>query len=299
MTRKFFYVSMTASLTAVVLMMAGMAQAAAIEKYEAEFTSFTGSDASSVSPVTSSTGDTPAGDFTILYNGVSQGVDWLTQGLISGSPETAKFSYPGTGGAGNARARFGAPLTSSMAANDGVNVTWNARYGDYSIGRGPIQIAVYDTGTQAGTPYSAYLRVQNGTSLAILNNSGNHYGGIDILTIPTVADGEYHTWESTVKVDSATAYWDLHLDGTQLLFTGLDGSPTLDGTQYSFLTASSAFTAIPQGSGAYIGLGELKSQEVWDFEFDYVRWQNIPEPGSLALLAAGLCCLLARRRVAA
>jgi hypothetical protein len=289
------------SLAAVTLMMIGTAQAIAVEKYEAEFTSFTGSDATAESPVTSSTGDTPAGNFNLsptgfvgIGNWEPRGVDWLTQGLISGSPETAKFSHPGTGGTGGGRARFSAPLTSSMAASDGVKVAWSASYGDYAIGRGPIQIAVTDDGTNAGTQYNVYYRVQNGTTLQILENGGGLYGDIDALTIPTVSDGDYHTWVSTVKVDSGAAYWDLQLDGAQLLFTGADGSPVLDGDQYSFKTDPDSFTGDP-----YIGLGELNTQEIWDFEFDYVNWQNVPEPASFALLAAGLCCLLAWRRFAA
>jgi hypothetical protein len=264
------------SLAAVTLMMTGTARGGSIEQYEAEFTSFASSDAGAVSPVTSSTGHTPAGDFTVTFVGgggqAPKGTDWLTQGLIGGSPETAKFSHPGTGGAGSGRARFAAPLTSSMTANDGVNVIWSARYGDYPIGRGPIQIAVWDDGSATGTPYTVYYRVQDGTTLQILQNGGQLYVDIDELTIPDVADGEYHTWESTVKVDSETAYWDLQLDGEQLLFSGADGNQTLDGTLYSFRTSSEAFTPISQGSGAYIGLGELNTQEVWDFEFDYVRW---------------------------
>ena len=139
-----------------------------------------------------------------------------------------------------------------------------------------------------------YYRVQDGTTLQIQSNSGSLYGDIDALTIPTVSDGDYHTWVSTVKVDSGTAYWDLQLDGAQLLFTGASGSPVLDGDQYSFKTGPNDFSGDP-----YIGLGELNTQETWDFEFDYVHWQNVPEPASLALLAAGLCCLLAWRRFAA
>jgi hypothetical protein len=298
MTRRSFLVSVTLSVTVVVLMLAGTAQALVIEKYEADFTSFAGSDASAVSPVTSSTGHTPAGDFTVTFVGgggqAPKGTDWLTQGLIDGSLETAKFSHPGTGGAGGGRARFSAPLTSSMAANDGVQVAWSASYGDYAIGRGPIQIAVTDDGTNAGTEYNVYYRVQNGTTLQIQNNSGNLYGDIDALTIPTVSDGDYHTWVSTIKVDGGTAYWDLQLDGAQLLFTGADGSSMLNGDQYSFKTDPNDFTGDP-----YIGLGEVNTQETWDFEFDYVNWQNVPEPASLALLAAGLCYLLAWRRFAA
>ena len=212
------------SLAAVTLMMTGTARGGCIEKYEAEFTSFTGSDASAVSPVTSSTGDTPAGDFTVTFIGTGgqapKGTDWLTQGLINGSPGDRQVLTPWHGGAGSGRARFRCPLTSSMAANDGVTVAWSARYGDYPIGRGPIQIAVWDDGNATGTPYTVYYRVQNGTTLQIQSNSGQLYSTIDALTIPDVADGEYHTWESTVKVDGGMAYWDLRSTARSCCFPG-------------------------------------------------------------------------------
>ena len=67
-------------------LLAATAQAAIIEQYEAEFQSWAGQDADAHSPVTSSTGDTPASDFSMIWIGAAQGTGWLTQGMIGLSP---------------------------------------------------------------------------------------------------------------------------------------------------------------------------------------------------------------------
>jgi len=167
---------------------------------------------------------------------------------------------------------------------------------NYAMLRAPIQIAITDTGGPQGPgvlAFNAYLRVQNGTTLAIQSNSGSLYSTISALTIPNVADGQYHEWTTQILVREGMAYWDLRLDGTQLLFGGTDGSPVLEARQYSFRTGPNSFSGNP-----YIGLGELQSGAAngWDFEFDYVRFQNLPEPATLVFLGAGALGLIRRRR---
>lgn len=292
-----------------VALVAGAAQAVIIEKYEAEFTSWSGSDGTSTSPVTSSTGHTPAGDFNMLFVGggsqAPKGTGWLTQGLIGLSPETAKFSHPGAGGSGGGRARFGAELTTSMVGSEGVRVEWRAKYGSYGMGRAPIQIGVTDTGLSGDLPgnveQNAYIRVQNGTNIDIQRNGGGLYTDIGTLVLPGVGvgDGQFHEWAVEVLCGADGAgHWSLWLDGEKLLFPTvadtneqMQGAHTYEGVEYSFATFSdSSFSGAP-----YIGLGEVNTQEMWDFEFDYVRWQNLPEPATLSLLAIGGGLMLRRR----
>jgi hypothetical protein len=297
------------------LMTAGTVQAVTIEKYEAEFTSWSGQDAAAVSPVTSSTGDTPASDFFVSFPGNATGTGWLTQGLIGLTPETAKFTYPVAGSSGGGRARFSANLTTSMVGNDGVRVEWRARYGNPDMTRAPIQIGVTETG-QTGDEgagnyeQNAYIRVQNGTNVNILRNGGSLYSDVGTLVLPGlgVGDGQYHEWAAEVVTgrisdlgdsNDSIGRWRLWLDGELLLFpTAGDAHPAMqgahihDGVQYSFSTFSdNGFTGAP-----YIGLGELNTQTNWDFEFDYVRWQNLPEPTAVMLLALGGLVLVRQRR---
>ncbi len=238
-----------------------------------------GSDQTAVASYSDTTGANPT-SYTVTFLGIgSVPAGWLTQGSRGGIPTTAKFTNMQDGVSG--RARFATPLPATADGNGGIAVGWTARYGNYAMNRAPIQVALYDTGTSTGgTPFNVFFRVQNGTTLAIQSNGGSLYGTIDPLTIPDVGDGNYHTWSCAVITSGGTAYWKLWLDGNLLLFTGTDGSPLFDpgggAQQFSFRTGSNSFSNIPVpgAAGGYIGLGELLSSDVWDFEFDCVAFKD-------------------------
>ncbi len=65
------------------------------------------------------------------------------------------------------------------------------------------------------------------------------------------------------------ARWKLWLNGEQLRFSGFNGQHVHEGEQYSFLTISDGLLA-----GSYFRLGEIAANEVWDFEFDCVAYQD-------------------------
>jgi len=255
---------------AAVLMMAGVGQAT---QWVADFTNWAGQDATAVSTYTDTDGGNP-NSYTVTFNGAAGlPAGWLTQGNRGGAPTTAKFTN--AAGGGNGRARFSTALPASMDANGGISIGWNVRYGSYAMTRAPVQIAVTDSGatqTAGGVEYNCYIRVQNGTALRILSNGGGTYGQIDELPV-NVADGQYHQWSCAVITADGVAHWKMWLDGTLLLFTGIDGAHQFDpGTgleDFSFRTTPNDFTGDP-----YIGLGELNSQDIWDFEFDCVSYKD-------------------------
>ncbi|MDM8007435.1 MAG: hypothetical protein QUV05_14950 [Phycisphaerae bacterium] len=256
----------------------GLAASVQATEWVADFTStspesFTGTDNNAVASYTDTLGGN-ANSYKVTYslNG-SAPSGWLTQGSRGSVPTTAKFWNPPGDGLGG-RARFSTALPTSMDANGGVAFAWTARYGNYAMGRAPIQLCVTDTGGLEGTQYNAYIRVQNGTTLAIQSNGGGLYTTIDPLTIANVADGQYHQWSASVITSGTLAHWKLFLNGTQLLFTGDDGAHQFDpGTgpqQFSFQTGSNPFSGDP-----YIGLGDLQTgQDQWDFEFDCVAYKD-------------------------
>lgn len=291
------------------------------------FNNFTGSDGTSVSTYTDQTGTdnrsyyimTQASDWSGLPAG------WLTQGDIESGNKTAKFNNVADGFKG--RAKFGTDLPTSMDAVGGVAVAWRMRVGPTNPSRGPIQICLSDDGSTVSSDNtrttSAFFQVKNNggtgnTTIDILRNGGSSYssvtpGNIVPLTLGSNLNNEWHQWTAAVVFDATAkiGYWKLWLDGTQLLFTGTAGSPMYDpdgagpqaSQQFSFYTS---VTKDGFGGSAtnkpYIGLGDLGSNlDVADFEFDYVNYKDdgvgyfVPEPASLALLAAG-ACLLARRR---
>ena len=211
MTRQIFIM---VSAAAVALIVTGSAQAtewANDFSNNIPFENWTGKEAGAVSAYTDSTGGNIR-EFNVSFVGTGgqdpKGSDWLTQGQRAGVPTTAKFTHPGIGGTGGGRARFSSDLPTSMDANGGLSFAWVARYGDYAMGRGPVQIAVTDTGADdgSGTEYNAYFRVQDGTTLSIRNNSGGAYGDIDPKNIPNVADGGYHAWSVAVKTADGWAH---------------------------------------------------------------------------------------------
>jgi hypothetical protein len=238
--------------------------------------SFTGTDNTAVANYTDTLGGNP-NSYTVTFPlGGSAPAGWLTQGSRGSVPTTAKFLNPPGDGMGG-RARFSTPLPATMDANGGVAFAWTARYGSYAMGRAPIQLCVTDTGqpdTAGGVEYNAFIRVQNGTTLAIQSNGGTLYTTIDALTISSVADGQYHQWSASVITSGTLAHWKLYLNGAQLLFSGVDGAHQFDpGTgfqQFSFQTGSNGFSGNP-----YIGLGDLQTgQDQWDFEFDCVAYKD-------------------------
>jgi hypothetical protein len=103
----------------------------------------------------------------------------------------------------------------------------------------------------------------------IQNNGGTVYGSIGSVILPASIADEYHQWTAAVCYSSVDgmAYWNLWIDGEKLLFPGTEGSVVgPGGGVFSFRTPLNNVTGDP-----YIGLGELNNQDVWDFEFDWVR----------------------------
>jgi hypothetical protein len=270
----------------------GLAASVQATEWVADFTSvapesWSLSDNDAVANYTDTTGANP-NSYTVTYKGAGAvPAGWLTQGSRAGTPTTAKFwNAPGANTSG--RARFATPLPLSMDGNGGVSVGWTARYGSYVMTRAPVQIAFFDDGTSTGVRYNAYICVQNGTQVRIHDNNGNAYASIDELTLASsVGDGQYHQWSCAVITSAGLAHWKLWVDGVQLLFGNTNGAHTFDAgsgsEQFSFQTASNSFTSITGPSGAYIGLGELNSQDIWDFEFDCVAYKD----DGLAMLTCG------------
>lgn len=279
------------------------------------FDNWSGSNLTSVSDYTDTNGQNPR-SYTVTYNtgmgGVTQSVPYLYQGDIGSGNKTAAFwNEPGTG---SGRIRFATPLPASADLNEGIEVEWSMRVGFTNTGRGPIQIAgtaLGDSGSLA-TPFNAYIRLQNtggldgNSHIDIQRNGGGLYKDlsgtndplrVDRLTLPTNIGDEFHTWKALVirNPDENKAYWKLYLDGKQLLFTGPSGSPVWNGQQYSFKTFQEGFGSSGTND-PYIGLGDLNSQDSWEFEFDYVGFTDVPEPGCLALLGLSSLLVVARRR---
>jgi hypothetical protein len=260
----------------------------ASREFVAEFTTFTGSDATSLSPLAScDSGIAASADFHYYTSGQVDQLDpgWLTQGSIGGVATTAKFFNPqgpasaGLSGVGRARFRAFLPFDSTYDPAKGLAVAWRMRIGNYSPVRGPIQITVpavagpYDTGF-TGTVFDCYVRIRDGRNVNILDNSGNQLGGILTYTLPASiagdTDNDYHQWTAAAccQASDNKAYWNLWIDGQKLLFGGTEGSPLgPGGAIFSFRTGLDGFSGVP-----YIGLGELgTSTDIWNFEFDWVR----------------------------
>ena len=294
-----------------------------------QFDNFSGSDGTAVSNYTDTNGLNPRsyGMWSTSSNWSALPAGWLTQGTIEGSNKTAKFANPADSLSG--RARFGTALPASMDADGGVAVAWRMRVGAANPTRGPIQICVTSDGathlSSADNPLtnSAFVRVRNnggagGTQIDILRNNGNLYANatapykINTLTLGSNLADEWHQWTASVIRDPATnhGYWKLWLDGTLLAFTGDSGSPMYDpdGAGPEASQAFSFATLLHEGFGGtvnnepYVGLGDLNTQDVWDFEFDYVNYQDdgigffVPEPASLMLFAAGSLLITRKRR---
>jgi hypothetical protein len=303
-------------------------QPAGATVWSSQFDTWSGSDGTSASTYTDTTGANPRsyGIWTASSNWSGLAAGWLTQGTIEGTNKTAKFNN--VADAKNGRARFGTALPSTMDSNGGVAVAWRMRVGPTNPGRGPFQIcltsdgAVHTPTTENALTISAFIRVRNnggtgGSVIDIQRNGGSSYSTatdplkIDVLTLPTNISNEWHQWSASVIRDQATGYgyWKLWLDGSQLLFTGSAGSPTFDpdgagpevSQQFSFATKILEGFDGTVHNEPYIGLGDLNSQDAWDFEFDYVNYKDdgigyfVPEPASLMLLVLG-AGLLSRRR---
>lgn len=264
----------------------------ALQQFNAEFSTFTGSDLVAVSPIVSC--DPSVTDSRQFYVQSSSGGDvggldpnWLSQGSINGVPTTALFNNPpgpaSGGGSGQGRARFRGflPFNNSFDPAKGMAVAWSMRVGSGDvIGRGPIQITfprvagpfgTDDTVTiLAGETYNVYIRVQNGTDIRILNNGGGAIGTIDQAVLPVSIADAFHQWTAAVCYNSADqmAYWNLWVDGGKVMFGGANGSSVGPGGDvYSFRTGLENVTGDP-----YVGLGENNlGEDVWDFEFDWVR----------------------------
>jgi hypothetical protein len=151
-------------------------------QWEADFTDWEGQDGGATSQYFNPQNPANPLEFAVIFQGAG-GTGWLTQGTRGGVPTTAKFLRPTPTATGNGRARFGTNLPDSMTldTNNGLSFAWKARYGNYSIGRGPVQLNVNNAANQTHRPY---FRVQNGTNLRILRNGGGNWPGIDELTLP-------------------------------------------------------------------------------------------------------------------
>jgi hypothetical protein len=262
------------------------------QQFVAEFTTFTGSDTTAMSPMISCDPSVvTVRNFTVPPNQQVDQLDpgWLTQGS---NPTTAKFFNPPGGagaGTGAGRARFYAfnPFNNTFDPAKGMSVAWRMRVGSYNLNRGPFQICFprvtgpygEDGETQGGAipgnQFNAFIRLNGGTNVAILRNGGAQYAGINTLVLPVNIADQYHQWTASVcyNANDQLAYWNLWVDGVKLLFTGSNadgsaGSPVgPGGATFSFRTWQEDPTGDP-----YIGLGELGiSTDVWDFEFDWVR----------------------------
>ena len=268
--------------------------AMALEQFDAEFETFTGSDAASLSPLASCDPSViTMREFFVEPSQVDQlDPGWLTQGSIAGVPTTALFNNPpgpasgGMSGLGRMRFRGFLPFDSTYDPQKGLAVAWRMRVGDYAPVRGPIQITFprvagafgtnVNTSAIPGNVFNAYIRLQNGTQVSILRNGGIQYAGINTLALPVSIAGQYHQWTAAVcyQASDEAAYWNLWLDGEKLMFTGSTpndisaGSPVGPGGQvYSFRTWLENVTGDP-----YVGLGESGlNADVWDFDFDWVR----------------------------
>jgi hypothetical protein len=169
------------------------------------------------------------------------------------------------------------------------------RVGNYALNRAPLQICFprvtgpygedgeTSGGGIPGNQFNAFIRLSNGTNVAILRNGGAQYAGINTLVLPVSLADEYHQWTASVCYNAADtfAYWNLWVDGQKLMFTGSNadgsaGSPVgPGGATFSFRT----FQEDPTGD-PYIGLGELGiSTDIWDFEFDWVRLLSLGVSG--------------------
>jgi hypothetical protein len=263
----------------------------AIQQFNAEFTTFTGSDLTAVSPILSC--DPSVTTSREFYVQASSGLDvggldsnWLSQGSLGGVPTTALFNNPAGpssigNGLGRARFRGFLPFDASFDSAKGMAVAWSMRVGSGdTITRGPIQIVFpsvkgpYGTdetvSVLAGEMYNVYVRVQNGMDVRILNNGGGAIGTISQATLDNTIADSYHQWTAGVCYNAADqmAYWNLWVDGEKIMFGGANGSVQGPGGDiFSFRTGREDVTGDP-----YIGLGENGSgEDVWDFEFDWVR----------------------------
>jgi hypothetical protein len=279
----------------------------AFQQLNAEFTTFTGTDLLSSTPLVSCD---PADLATqLFFVDESSAIvstlppGWLGQGSINEVPTTAKFWNVQDGNTGRVRFRVMQGFDHRYDPAKGLGVAWRMRVGNYAITRGPVQLvfsgAPGPLGTNPATAsvaaeliYSAFIRVQNGTELSILNRSGAQYTGINTLVLPASIADEYHQWTASVCLDPGSdpattddlAYWNLWLDGIKLMFTGsgadgTGGSVAGPGGQvYSFRTISNS-----PGGDPFIALGDIGNNpltDIWDMEFDWVRTVSWNVPGA-------------------
>lgn len=276
-----------------------------------EFNDWSGVNGTSVSNYTDTDGLNP-NSFAVQADVLiapAQNDPWLSQGDVGGN-KTAKFNN--IVNSSNGRVRFRTNLPGSMDLTQGVAVAWQMRVGADNTGRGQIQVAATTDGTTTGLPFNAFVRLRNsghasGNSyIDILRNGGGLYSGlsgandplrVDTLVLDSNLTDEFAQWTATIvhNAEDNKAYWKLFLNGELLQFTGPSGSPELNGEQYSFRTFQESFTGVP-----YIGLGDLNTQDAWDFEFGYLNYRDdgaiyfVPEPASLLLMA--VCGLVVSRR---
>jgi hypothetical protein len=280
--------------------------------YAAEFEEWEGMDDTTASPMVSFPNEDLVATFVNVDYGsgpIARGAPpgWLTQGSIDGVPTTAKLYYywPEWARAQietrDAEVERQLPLRADQYnPAKGLAWVWRQRLGNSTAAgtdprRGPVQLVLptvhgqeADGSYSASVPcYNAYINILGGggdpiREVRILNNGGGAVGGIDFYLLPYSLVDEYHIWSVSgcydAAFDPAFAYWNLYIDGRQLLFGGTNGSVAgPGGGTYSFRT--SELIATPP----YIRYGETgntSSEYFWDMEVDYIRMTTLDVSGA-------------------
>ncbi|HPU26516.1 MAG TPA: hypothetical protein PL151_03385 [Phycisphaerae bacterium] len=259
-----------------------------VASYESDFTNFGGSDASSISTISSSTGNMPGSNWTVTTSS-GVGAGWLTQGTIDGTPTTVKFFH--NSATTNAKARFSTwlpPLWRAIGLQDTtLIVEYRMKYGvGYNATIGAIQI-VYPT---RYANFDSVIRVRqtapDANTLVMPRREGGDAVGVNELDLGRDINGEWHDWRVEVRYGEYAnydtklrywSYWNVYLDGEKLFFSGPNGSPTFQGQTYSFRRSNDNSSSL--WSQAFIALGEMGNSKAWEFECDYVNFSaEITDP---------------------
>lgn len=280
--------------------------------FESHFTTWAGVDATATSPVTSSTGHTPGSDWRVTYDqGTGRAAPgWITQSTRDGIPTTARFFHTMPPSPLTSRFRWSADYPAAWITgglqDTGLTVFAGMMFapGFEPSDRGGLYVSFP---TVHGA-FNVYLCVRNPAAnptqtIVFPSNGGftNPSYGADPLGLtaggggPRTIAGEWHDWTIIAEygefahyggtlgpaVPTHWAYWDVYLDGEQLLFAGENGSPVFNGHTYSFRSWT-------QGTATEVALLEMTRVSFYDFASDYVNFSN-----SSQTLTPQACCLSA------
>ncbi|HOQ84677.1 MAG TPA: hypothetical protein PLQ89_03070 [Phycisphaerae bacterium] len=179
-----------------------------VASYESDFTNFGGSDASSISTISSSTGNMPGSNWTVTTSS-GVGAGWLTQGTIDGTPTTVKFFH--NSATTNAKARFSTwlpPLWRAIGLQDTtLIVEYRMKYGvGYNATIGAIQI-VYPT---RYANFDSVIRVRqtapDANTLVMPRREGGDAVGVNELDLGRDINGEWHDWRVEVRYGEYANY---------------------------------------------------------------------------------------------